>query len=179
MKKENVSQVNLKNKEMKTMSNVPYNKNQLLKWSAFRIEKSDDFKKPFELILTPLTELVKQNGYEKFKDRLNWLYNNYSKENYQIVWSEIQATNERRRNKCIQDNLIAKADYVLDKQVEAWRLHFGEIPAWVEQLTDNQRQLLLDRARTCYDLEPEEVELSTKTIYIIPLVNNRLFHRAH
>ena len=173
MKKENCSQVNLKNQEVSKMStaNIPYNNKQLLKWSCFRIEKFEDTsnpKKSFELVLTPLTELVKQDGYTQFKDKLNWLYNNYSKENYQLVWSELQDYNERRKIKFIQDNLIARADYILNKQVEEWKLHFGEIPAWIEKLTDNQRQLLLDRALTCYGLKPEEVELNTKTLYTVP-----------
>ena len=173
MKKENCSQVNLKNQEVSKMStaNIPYNNKQLLKWSCFRIEKFEDTsnpKKSFELVLTPLTELVKQDGYEQFKDKLNWLYNNYSKENYQLVWSELQDYNERRKIKFIQDNLIARADYILNKQIEEWKLHFGEIPTWIEKLTDNQRQLLLDRALTCYGLKPEEVELNTKTLYTVP-----------
>lgn len=152
-------------------ANIPYNNKQLLKWSCFRIEKFEDTsnpKKSFELVLTPLTELVKQDGYEQFKDKLNWLYNNYSKENYQLVWSELQDYNERRKIKFIQDNLIARADYILNKQIEEWKLHFGEIPTWIEKLTDNQRQLLLDRALTCYGLKPEEVELNTKTLYTVP-----------
>ena len=170
MKKENVSQMNLKNQEVYKMSTakIPYNNKQLLKWSCFRIEKSEDYNKSFELIHTPLTELVKKPGYEKFKDKLNWLYNNYSADNYRKVWAELQATNERRKTKFIQDTIIAKADYILNKQVEDWKFHFGEIPAWVEQLTDNQRQLLLDRARTCYGLEPEEVTLETKQVYTVP-----------
>lgn len=146
---------------------VPYNNKQLLKWSCFRVEKSEDYHKSYELIHTPLTELVKKPGYERFKDKLNWLYNNYSVANYQKVWSELQATNERRRTLYIQQTIIAKADYILSKQIEDWKYHFGEIPAWIEKLTDNQRALLLDRARTCYGLEPEEVELQTKQVYTV------------
>ena len=170
MEKEKNSQVNLKNERMFNMSitKKPYNRNQLLKWSCFRIEKSEDYKKSYELIHTPLTELVKHSGYEQFKDKLNWLYNNYSAENYQRVWSELQKHNERRRTLFIQENIIARADYILKLQIEDWKLHFGEIPAWIEKLTDNQRQLLLDRARTCYGLEPEEVVLNTKQVYTVP-----------
>ena len=149
-------------------ANVPYNNKQLLKWSAFRVEKSDDYQKHFELIHTPLIDLVKKPGYEKFKDKLNWLYNNFSKENYQLVWAELQDYNERRKIRFIQDKLIARADYMLKKQFEEWKFHFGEIPEWIEELTDNQRQLLLDRARTCYGLEPEVVELETKELYTVP-----------
>ena len=148
--------------------NIPYNNKQLLKWSCFRIEKSDDTKKSYELIPTLLLDLVKQVGYEKFRNRFNWLYNNYSTENYELVWSELQAFNERRKLKFIQDKIIAKADEVLSWQVANLKVHFGDTPAWIEKLTDNQRQLLLDRARTCYGLEPEEIQLSTKTIYTVP-----------
>lgn len=169
-KKENLQQVNLKNQEVSKMStaNIPYNRNQLLKWSCFRIEKGVDHKQSFQLIRTPLVELVKQPGYEKFKDRLNWLYNNYSKENYEIVWSELQRYNERRRELYIQQNIIAKADYILHKQIEDWKYHFGPIPKWIKTLNDNQRSLLLDRARVCYGLEPEEIELETKQVYTVP-----------
>ena len=168
--KEKKEQMNLKNLEVTQMSNqsMPYNKQQLLKWSAFRIEKGADYKQSFQLIRTPLVELVKHSGYEQFKDKLNWLYNNYSAENYQKVWNEIQKTNERRREHYIQQTIIAKADYILNKQVEEWRFHFGTIPSWISKLTDNQRALLLDRARTCYGLIPEEVELETKQVYTVP-----------
>ena len=170
MKKENVSQANLKNQEVSKMltANVPYTNKQLLKWSAFRIEKSKDYKKPYELIQTSLVELVKKPGYEQFKDRLNWLYNNFSEKNYQIVWSEIQRFNDRRREVYIQENIIAKADYILNKQIEEYEAHFGPMPKWVDKLNDNQRALLLDRARTCYGLEPEEVILETKQVYTVP-----------
>jgi hypothetical protein len=170
MKKEKNVQMNLKNQEVTQMSTakIPYSKSVLLKWSAFRVEKSDSSEKSYELIHTPLTELVNKPGYEQFKDRLNWLYNNYSAQNYELVWSELQQVNERRRMKYIQDDIIAKADAILEKQIESWKAHFGEIPAWIDTLTDNQRQLLLDRARTCYGLEPEEVELQTKQVYTVP-----------
>ena len=168
--KEKMVQANLKNQEVSKMStaNIPYNNKQLLKWSCFRIEKGINHNQSFQLIRTPLVELVKQPGYEKFKDRLNWLYNNYSATNYQIVWSEIQKFNDRRKEHYIQQTLIEKADYILGKQVEDWTYHFGFIPEWIQNLTDNQRQLLLDRARTCYGLEPEEVVLETKQLYTVP-----------
>lgn len=196
-------------------ANIPYNNKQLLKWSCFTIqepasiwlrEKDGEVKtlsnweidkmsqhpkkswkglKNFELINTPLLELGQKPGYEMFIDKLNWLYNNYSKENYQLVWEELQDYNESRKLKFIQKTVIARADYFLNKQVEEWKHHFynkketrdanGKLkiefepfPEWIEKLTDNQRSLLLDRARTCYGLEPEEVELDTKTIYTVP-----------
>ena len=162
--------MNLKNQEVSKMSTakVPYNKQQLLKWSCFRIEKGVDHTQAYQLIHTPLTELVKQPGYEQFKDKLNWLYNNFSKENYQLVWSELQKTNERRREHYIQQMIIAKADYILEKEIAHWKAHFGSIPQWIHNLTDSQRSLLLDRAKTCYGLEPEEVELETKQVYTVP-----------
>ena len=169
-KKEKIEQANLKNERMSQMSTakVPYNNKQLLKWSCFRIEKGQDHTQSFQLIHTPLTELVKCKGYEKFRNKLNWLYNNYSVENYQLVWNEIQDYNERRRVHFIQQNIIAKADYILDKQIEEYKHHFGEIPTWVKELSDAKRELLLDRARTCYGLVPEEIELTTKQVYTVP-----------
>jgi len=147
---------------------IPYSNKQLLKWSAFRIEKSDDFKKHYELINTPLVELVKKPGYEQFKSKLNWLYNNFSEDNYRLVWSELQDYNERRKQLFIQDKLIARADYILEKEIEEWKHHFGEIPAWIKKLNDKQRDLLIARARVCYGLVPEEVELTTKQVYTLP-----------
>lgn len=170
-KKENVSQAKLNNQEVTQMSTakIPYNNKQLLKWSAFRIEKGQDHTQSFQLINTKLTDLVKQSGYEKFKNKLNWLYNNYSEENYKLVWKELQDYNECRKQHFIQQNIIEKADYILNKQIDAWKFHFGPIPQWVNKLTDNQRQLLLDRARICYGLIPEEVELETKQVYTVPV----------
>lgn len=166
--KEKNVQMNLKIKEETQMSTMPYNNKQLLKWSCFRIERGTDHTQPYQLIHTPLVDLVKKPGYEQFKDKLNWLYNNYTPDNYQKVWSELQHINEIRREKYIQDNLIAKADYILGKQIAEWEAHFGKIPAWIDNLTDTQRSLLLDRARTCYGLIPEEVELHTKQVYTVP-----------
>lgn len=170
MQKEKIQQVNLKNQEVSKMStaNIPYNNKQLLKWSCFRVEKSEDYKKSYELIHTPLTELVNQKGYERFKDRLNWLYNNYSANNYKLVWSELQDYNERRKIQYIQDTLIARAEYIFNQKVEEAKYEFGEIPAWIDKLNDKQRDLLLARARTCYGLEPKEVVLETKQVYTLP-----------
>ena len=153
---------------MKT--NRPYSNKQLVKWTAFRVERTDDRQKPYELIPTPLIELVKINGYTKFKDKLNWLYNNYSEQNYDLVWKELQDCNAKRIQKCIQDNVLEKAEWVLNLRIEEAKAHFGDIPEWITALSDNQRQLLLDRAKTCYGLEPEYdlARLSAKTIYTVP-----------
>ena len=169
-KKEKNSQVNLKIKEISKMSTakIPYNNKQLLKWSCFRIEKGVDYKQAFQLIHTPLTELVKKPGYEHFKNKLNWLYNNYSVENYQLVWKELQDYNERRKISFIQDQIIAKADYILNKQIAEYKALFGETEAWIEKLNDKQRDLLLSRAKVVYGLEPQEVELETKQVYTVP-----------
>lgn len=157
------------------MSKKPYTKQQLLKWSCFRIEnnynpkdKDADFMHPFKLVHTPLTELVKQPGYEHFKDRLNWLYNNFSEQNYDLVWNEIQEYNNQRKYEFIRPAIIPKAEYILRKRVQEAIKHFGEIPSWIEGLSDNQRKLLLDRARTCYGLIPEEIELQSKQLYTVP-----------
>lgn len=167
-KKENTVTGN-KNLEVKFMKSIPYNNQQLLKWSAFIVERSDDRVRPYNLIKKPLPELVKTEGYEKFRDRLNWLYKNYSAKNYDLVWSELQEYNSNRIQKFFQDNAIAKADYILSKQIESAKYHYGDIPAWIEKLNDNQRALLLDRARTCYGLEPEYIELETKGVYSVPV----------
>lgn len=148
-------------------NNIPTNNKVLLKWSAFRVE-AGDYKQPYKLIKTPLTELVKIDGYTQFRDKLNWLYNHYSAENYQIVWAELDKTNQRRIQTYIQKQIIAKADYILDKQIAGWEAHFGDIPEWIDRLADNQRAYLLDRAATCYGLVPEEVELVTKQVYTLP-----------
>lgn len=172
MKKEKFAQVNLKNQmevsKMQEVKNIPYSKKALLKWSAFRIEKSTSYERYYDLINTPLVDLVKKPGYERFTDRLNWLYNNFSKENYQLVWSELQDYNEKRKVSLIQDNLITRADEKMAEEIKEWKYHFGEIPAWIEKLNDKQRDLLLARARVCYGLEPEEVVLETKQVYTLP-----------
>ena len=158
------------------MANIPYDKNQLLKWSAFRIERPASLwerngfnkLKDFSLVRTTLLDLVKTEGYEQFKDKLNWLYNNYSAKNYQLVWKELQDYNEKRKADIIPQVKIERAEYLMQREIVHWRQHFGDIPAWIQQLTDNQRQLLLDRARTCYELVPEEVILESMQMYTVP-----------
>lgn len=171
MKKEKNLQVNLKNQEVTQMSvqSIPYSNKSLLSWSAFRVERSEDKQRPYKLIKTQLTELVKVSGYEKFKDKLNWLYNNYSAKNYELVWTELQNHNAKRIQKCFQDNAIEIADAKMQKAIDNIVAHFGEIPAWIKGLNDNQRQLLLDRARTCYDLVPEYdiCTVETKQLYSV------------
>lgn len=171
MKKEKTEQMTLKIQEVNKMSvqNIPYSNKSLLKWSAFCVERSEDTQRPYNLIKKTLIDLVKVSGYEKFKDRLNWLYNNYSAQNYELVWSELQAHNAKRIQKCFQDNAIEIADKRMQKQVENIVAHFGEIPQWIETLDENQRQLLLDRARTCYDLTPEYdlCTVETKQLYSV------------
>ena len=171
MKKEKTEQMTLKNQEVNQMSvqSIPYSNKSLLSWSAFRVERSEDKQRPYKLIKTQLTELVKVSGYEKFKDKLNWLYNNYSAKNYELVWTELQNHNAKRIQKCFQDNVIEIANAKMQKAIDNIVAHFGEIPAWVKELNDNQRQLLLDRARTCYDLVPEYdiCTVETKQLYSV------------
>lgn len=163
MKKENVSQVTLKNQEVNLMEvkNIPVNKKVLPKWSAMRVEyckynkRSKEDKQPFKLIQTNLVELVKTPEYAQFKDRFNWLYNNYSADNYKLVWSELQDHNENLKQQCFIKDALDRAEGWMWWQIQDVEAHFGEIPAWVKRLDENQRQLLLDRARTCYGLVPE------------------------
>jgi hypothetical protein len=170
MKKENVYTSENYLKEVIHMTNIqaPYSRQQLLKWSAFRVEETNTNGKYYNLIRTPLKELVNQPGYTQFKSRLNWLYNNYSEDNYRIVFNEIQMVNETRRNAYVQKALIAEADAKLAKEMRRITYHYGEIPAWVKELSDAQHKLLLDRARTCYGLEPEYITIQTKEFYRVP-----------
>ena len=157
MKKENVYTSENYLKEVINMTNIqaPYSRQQLLKWSAFCVVESNANGKYYNLIRTPLKELVNRPGYTQFKDKLNWLYNNYNEANYCKVFNEIQLVNEIRRNTFVQKALIAEADAKLAKEMRRITYHYGEIPQWVKDLSDNQHALLLDRARTCYGIEPE------------------------
>lgn len=170
MKKENVYTSENSKKEVIHMTNIqaPYSRQQLLKWSAFRVEETNTNGKYYNLIRTPLKELVNQPGYTQFKARLNWLYNNYSEDNYRIVFNEIQMVNEERRNAYVQKALIAEADAKLAKEMRRITYHYGDIPQWVKELSDAQHKLLLDRARTCYGLEPEYITIQTKEFYRVP-----------
>lgn len=172
MQKETSKQMTSKIQEVKEMTsqNIPYSNKALLKWSALKVVRSDDKQRPYKLVKTALTELVKSAGYEQFRDRFNWLYKNYSPENYQLVWSELQNFNARRIQKCFQDNAIEIADAKMQKTIDNVVAHFGEIPAWIEELSENQRALLLDRAKTCYGLYPEYelCTVETKQLYAVP-----------
>lgn len=153
------------------MSNIPYNNKALLKWSAFVIDRNyEDSNKPYKMVCKPLTELVKHPGYEKFTAKLNWLYNNYNEQNYQLVWSELQNHNELRKERCFQNVVLEKAEKKFVEKVEELKLHFGPIPSWIAKLTDNQRKLLLDRAQVCYGLEPEYdlTVVQSKQLYCLP-----------
>ena len=172
MQKETSKQMTSKIQEVKEMTsqNIPYSNKALLKWSALKVVRSDDKQRPYKLVKTALTKLVKSTGYEQFRDRFNWLYKNYSPENYQLVWNELQNFNARRIQKCFQDNAIEIADAKMQKTIDNVVAHFGEIPAWIEELSENQRALLLDRAKTCYGLYPEYelCTVETKQVYAVP-----------
>jgi len=141
----------------------------------------------YKLTKRTLLDLVKQPGYEKFQKRFAWLYDNYTPENYELVWNELQDYNERRKEQMIQKQCIAEAEWLLEKQVqeisrlfyhtketrdEFGKLHIVELPMpkWITELTENQRQYLLDRARVCYDNTPnyEVCELETRQICTVP-----------
>lgn len=147
---------------------IPANNKVLLKWSAMRIEKADNYDKAFNVVRTPLTALVKKDGYTQFKDRLNWLYNNYTKENYLTVWSEIDQVNQRRIQQYVFEAATNRADYIMSKQVKEAVYHLGEIPEWIKNLNEDKHKLLLDRAITCYGLEVEQFVFETKTLYTLP-----------
>ena len=172
MKKETSKQMTSKIQEVKEMTsqNIPYSNQALLKWSALKVIRSEDKQRPYKLVKTALTELVKSAGYEQFRDRFNWLYKNYSPDNYQLIWNELQNFNARRIQKCFQDNAIEIADAKMQKTIDNVVAHFGEIPAWIEELSENQRALLLDRAKTCYGLYPEYelCTVETKQLYEVP-----------
>ena len=172
MQKETSKQMTSKIQEVKkmTVQNIPYSNKALLKWSAFKVVRSDNKQRPYMLVKTTLIELVKSAEYSQFRNRFNWLYKNYSPENYQLVWNELQEFNARRIQKCFQDNAIEIADTRMKNIIKDRVLHFGEIPAWIEKLSENQRKLLLDRARTCYGLYPEYelCTVETKQIYTVP-----------
>lgn len=172
MQKETSKQMTSKIQEVKEMTsqNIPYSNKALLKWSALKVVRSEDKQRPYKLVKTALTELVKSAEYAQFKDRFNWLYKNYSPENYQLVWNELQNFNARRIQKCFQDNAIEIANARMEKIIKDRVLHFGEIPAWIEELSENQRALLLDRAKTCYGLYPEYelCTVETKQLYAVP-----------
>ena len=148
---------------------TPINNKVLLKWSAMTVHSAPEgSEKYFVLSKTPLTELVKVDGYTQFKDRLNWLYKNYNKENYQLVWSEIDQVNKRRIRKFVFNAIISKADAYMEKQIDEAICHLGEIPKWITELSENQHKLLLDRAITCYGLEVEQFTFTTKQLYTLP-----------
>ena len=172
MQKETSKQMTSKIQEVKEMTsqNIPYSNKSLLKWSALKVVRSNDKQRPYKLVKTALTELVKSAEYSQFRDRFNWLYKNYNPENYQLVWSELQNFNARRIQKCFQDNAIEIADAKMQKTIDNVVAHFGEIPAWIEELSENQRALLLDRAKTCYGLYPEYelCTVETKQLYAVP-----------
>lgn len=113
---------------------APINNKVLLKWSALKVVRSEDKQRPYELVKTPLVELVKSAEYSRFRARFNWLYRNYSAQNYARVWNELQTFNAHRIQKCFQDNAIEIADAKMQKTIDNVVAHFGEMPAWVKKL---------------------------------------------
>lgn len=150
--------------------NRPYNSKTLTKWSAFRVDPAPFTDKGFALVKVPLTTLVKHPAYAKFRDRLNWLYKNYSHENYDIVWKELQDYNESRKEMLIQEEILRKSEYSAKFQLEELEAHFGEIPKWIKELSPERHALLLDRATLLYQVEPdyEVCKLYLKDVYTVP-----------
>ena len=147
----------------------PYNAKALTKWSAFRVTEGKE-DKVYDLELTPLTELVKQPGYEKFKDRFNWLYKNYSTQNFDLVWKELQDHNEDLKEDLIRQDALRKSEMSASYQMKELEIYFGDIPKWIKELSPEKHALLLDRAVLLYQIEPdyEICKLYLKDIYTVP-----------
>ena len=147
----------------------PYNAKALTKWSALRVTKGKE-DKAYDLELTPLTELVKQPGYEKFKDRFNWLYKNYSTQNFDLVWKELQDHNEDLKEDLIRQDTLRKSEMSASYQMKDLEVYFGDIPKWIKELSPEKHALLLDRAVLLYQIEPdyEICKLYLKDIYTVP-----------
>lgn len=160
------SKEEIKMKEIKR----PYNAETLTKWSAFRVDPAPFTDKGFALVKVPLTTLVKHPSYTQFRDRFNWLYKNYSHENYDIVWKELQDYNESRKEMLIQEDTLRRSEYSAKFQLEELEIHFGEIPEYVLNLTEEQHAARLEWARLKYDIEPdyEICKLYLKDIYTVP-----------
>lgn len=148
----------------------PYTKQQLRKWSTMvPVPNQDPSKdKIYELKRVTLVDLVKQPGYEKFKDKLNWLYNNYTNQNYDLIWSQINKQHEFVKKGIVYKHYVAKIEYAFNKTLETEIAKFGKIPAWIDRLPDEKRAIWLRYARVCFDLVPVETSICTKDIYTVP-----------
>ena len=149
----------------------PYNNKALLKWSALVINSQPGNKdKPYTMTKVTLQELVKQPGYTKFKDRFNWLYKNYNESNYDLVWKELQDYNYHRQEFFIQKETLRRHELAGAYQFKEAIEHYGEIPQWIKDLRPNQHQLLLDRAKLLYEVEPdyETINIYIKDVYTVP-----------
>ena len=146
----------------------PYTNKQLLKWSTMMPVSSDEKDRLYELKRVSLQDLVKQPGYESFKDRLNWLYNNYTSQNYDLVWSELSKKHEAVKQGIIYKHYKAEIDAKFERALQIATMKFGEIPAWISRLPDEKRAIWLRYARVCFGLEPESISINTKDIYTIP-----------
>lgn len=148
----------------------PYNKTALLKWSTMvPVPKKDPNQdRVYDLKRVSLVDLVKQPGYEKFKDKLNWLYNNYTPQNYDLVWSQLTKHHECVKKGIVYKHYTAKIEYAFNKALETEIARFGEIPAWIDRLPDVKRAIWLRYARVCFGLVPVETNICTKDIYTVP-----------
>lgn len=146
---------------------APYTNKMLVEKAQFPVINPADphTKDAYSIKLVPSTEFVKQPGYEAYRDKLNALYRNYSRDGYLKLKEDIDAYNETRKERY----LIEKADSYVAYQIKKYAYHFygksGKPAAWIEKLDDKQRDLLLARARALYALEPERIELQTKAMY--------------
>lgn len=156
---------------MYNMIKRPYNNTALLKWTAFAIERNEwNKEKPYTTTKVTLQELVKIPAYAKFKDRLNWLYKNYTPNNYDIVWKELQEYNLQRQEQYIQEEALLRSNYSMKFQIQEAIEYYGPIPDWIKALPPDRHECLLERAKLLYEIEPdyEAAKLDLKDIYTVP-----------
>lgn len=166
-------------KTVKLEERIPtYNTTLKTSWTAIAVEKNPEYtpwnhELPYKSEQILLRDLLKRDGYKQFIPKFNWLYKNYSAQNYSLVWSELRRYNDVRR----QNIQIKAADdimnYYVEQRCQCFKEGIGEFPKFIERLTDEQRVYYLDRARVLYDLEPryDLCTVVTKDVYtLIPRV---------
>lgn len=174
----------------------PYTNKQLLKWTTMMPTKHEPVdwkdKQLYDLKSISLVELVKQPEYVSFKTKFSWLYMNYTHDNYDLVWNELQERHERVKQNVIYHALLSKIEKVLAKNIndavakfryvpqactaksedERVRLEkqdalFAKFQTTIDRLNDDKRAVWLRYARVCFDLIPEELDVVTKDYYTL------------
>lgn len=148
----------------------PYNAKAFKEWKAYRIDPTPFVNKGFASVKVPLTTLVKHPAYAQFRDIFNWLCSNYSYENYDRFWGELQDYKRFRKEIFIQEEILRRSEYSVKFQLEELEIHFGEIPEYVLNLTEEQHAARLEWARLKYAIEPdyEICKLYLKDICTVP-----------